>query len=135
MNRPPESFVRVQENRLLDFSTACYEKAGLTHDHAALISRLLVNSDLRGVRTHGTRNTNSYCSGFENGSHNPQPDIRVIHESPTAVVLDGNGTLGYLPMVRAAERAIEKAKELGIGMGLVRYIGHLRIGRSLCQNV
>ena len=54
MNRPPESFVRVREDRLLAFSTACYEKAGLTHDHAVLISRLLVNSDLRGVRTHGT---------------------------------------------------------------------------------
>ena len=40
------------------------------------------------------------------------------------MVLDGNGTLGYLPMVRAAETAVEKAKELGIGMGLVRYIGH-----------
>ncbi len=124
MNRPPESFVRVREDRLLAFSTACYEKAGLSHDHAALISRLLVNSDLRGVRTHGTRNTNGYCSGFESGSHNPQPHIRVIHESPTAVVLDGNGTLGYLPMVRATEHAIEKAKALGIGMGLVRYIGH-----------
>ena len=35
MNRPPESFVLVQENRLLEFTTACFEKAGLTHDHAA----------------------------------------------------------------------------------------------------
>ena len=124
MNRPPESFLRVREDRLLAFCTACYEKAGLSHEHAALISRLLVNSDLRGVRTHGTHTTNGYCSVFETGSHNPQPDIRVIRESPTAVVLDGNGTLGYLPMVRAAEHAIGKAKELGMGMGLVRYIGH-----------
>ena len=124
MNRPPESFLRVREDRLLAFCTACYEKAGLSHEHAALISRLLVNSDLRGVRTHGTRTTNGYCSGFETGSHNPQPDIRVIRESPTAVVLDGNGTLGYLPMVRATEHAIGKAKALGLGMGLVRYIGH-----------
>ena len=54
----------------------------------------------------------------------PTPNIRVIHETPTAVVLDGNGTLGYLPMVRATEHAIAKAKEVGIGMGLVRYIGH-----------
>lgn len=124
MNRPPESFLRVREDRLLAFCTACYEKAGLSHEHAALISRLLVNSDLRGVRTHGTRTTNGYCSGFETGSHNPKPDIRVIRESPTAVVLDGNGTLGYLPMVRATEHAIGKAKALGMGMGLVRYIGH-----------
>ena len=124
MNRPPEEFVRVDEERLLNFSTTCFEKAGITHEHAALISRLLVNSDLRGVRSHGTRTLSDYCSGFENGSYNTRPDIRVIHETPTAVVLDGNGTLGYLPMVRATEHAIAKAKEVGIGMGLARYIGH-----------
>ena len=54
MNRPPEAFVHVDEERLLNFSTACFEKAGITHEHAALISLLLVNSDLRGVRSHGT---------------------------------------------------------------------------------
>ena len=124
MNRPPETFVSVQEYRLLAFSTACFEKAGLSHDHAALISRLLVNSDLRGVRSHGTRTVNGYCSGFENGDMNPDPDIRLVHETPTAVVLDGDGTLGYLPMVRATEAAIAKAKEVGLGMGLVRHIGH-----------
>ena len=124
MNRPPEAFVHVDEERLLNFSTACFEKAGVPHEHAALISRLLVNSDLRGVRSHGTRTVNRYCAGFESGSLNPNPNIRVIHETPTAVVLDGNGTLGYLPMVRATEHAIAKAKEVGIGMGLVRYIGH-----------
>ncbi|MCH8291197.1 Ldh family oxidoreductase [Candidatus Poribacteria bacterium] len=124
MNQPPESFVNVQEDRLLEFATACFEKTGLTHDHAALISRLLVNSDLRGVRSHGTRTVNGYCSSFEGGSHNPRPNIRILHETPTAVVLDGNGTLGYLPMARATEHAIAKAKEVGIGMGLVRYIGH-----------
>ena len=124
MNRPPETFVNVQEDRLLAFSTACFEKVGLSHDHAALISRLLVNSDLRGVRSHGTRTVNGYCSGFENGDMNPQPNIRQIHETPTAVVLDGDGTLGYLPMVRATEGAIAKAKEVGLGMGLVRHIGH-----------
>ena len=29
MNQPPESFVRVYEDRLLDFAAACFEKAGL----------------------------------------------------------------------------------------------------------
>ena len=124
MNRPPEKFVRVAETRLLEFSTTCFEKAGLTRTHAALISRLLVNSDLRGVRSHGTRTVNGYCSGFESGSHNPRPEVRLLHETPTAVVLDGDGTLGYLPMARATEHAIAKAKSVGIGMGLVRNIGH-----------
>ncbi len=124
MNRPPETFVLVSEERLLAFATACFEKVGLESDHAALISRLLVNSDLRGVRSHGTRTVNHYCRAFEEGRLNPRPHIRQVHETPTAVVIDGDGTLGYLPMVRATEAAIAKAKAVGIGMGLVRYIGH-----------
>jgi LDH2 family malate/lactate/ureidoglycolate dehydrogenase len=124
MNQPPESFVLVQEERLLKWAIACYEKAGLSHEHAATISRLQVNSDLRGVRSHGTCAMNGYCIAFEEGRSNPQPNIKQVHETPTAVVIDGDGTLGYLPMIMATEKAVAKAKEVGIGMGLVRYIGH-----------
>ncbi|MEM7129335.1 MAG: Ldh family oxidoreductase [Chloroflexota bacterium] len=124
MNQPPENFVIVQEERLLAFATTCFEKAGLSYDHAALISRFLVNSDLRGVRSHGTRAVNGYCLRFEEGSLNPQPTPNVVHETPTSVTVDGDGTLGYWPMVQATEAAIAKAREVGMGMGLVRYIGH-----------
>ena len=124
MNRPPETFVQVQEERLLAFAIACFERAGLDNNHAATISRLLVNSDLRGVRSHGTRTVNHYCKAFEEGKLNNKPDIRQVHETPTAVVIDGDGTLGYLPMVMATKGAIAKAKQVGIGMGLVRHIGH-----------
>lgn len=124
MNRPPETYVPVQEERLLAFATACFQRVGLSADHAALISRLLVNSDLRGVRSHGTRTVNHYCQAFEDGLLNTTPNPTIVHETPTAVVIDGDGTLGYWPMVMATEHAIAKAKQVGIGMGLVRYIGH-----------
>jgi LDH2 family malate/lactate/ureidoglycolate dehydrogenase len=124
MNRPPESFVRVSEERLLSFTTACFEQVGLDADHAGLISRLLVNGDLRGVRSHGTRALNGYCKRFEGRELNPRPNVQVLHETPTATVVDGDGSLGYLSMVRATEHAIAKAKEVGMGMGLVRHIGH-----------
>ena len=124
MNRPPDEYILVQEERLLAFATTCFEKAGLEKEHASLISRLLVNSDLRGVRSHGTATLNGYCRAFEQGSANPRPEIEIVRETPTAVVVDGDGTLGYLPMVRATERAVAKAREVGMGMGLVRHIGH-----------
>src|SRR5438105_4232440 len=120
MNRPPDRFVRVTEERLLTFAASCLQTAGLEAEHAALISRLLVNSDLRGVRSHGTRLVDGYCQSFERGSLNPHPQVKVVHETPTAVVIDGDGTLGYLPMVRATEEAIARARALGMGMGLVR---------------
>ena len=124
MNRPPEDYILVQEERLLAFATACFKEAGLEEEHATLISRFLVNSDLRGVRSHGTATLNGYCRTLEQGNANPRPEIEIVRETPTAVVVDGDGTLGYLPMVRATERAIAKAREVGMGMGLVRHIGH-----------
>ena len=77
MNKPPEEFVRVEEDRLMDFGVACFKQSGLDEDHAALFTRLLVNCDLRGVRSHGSRNFSGYCSAFETKSANPRPNIRV----------------------------------------------------------
>ena len=124
MNRPPEEFVRVTEERLLEFASACFEKAGLEAEPALMISRLLVNSDLRGVRTHGTATVNHYCERHESGQQNPRPQIEVVSETPTTAVVDGDGALGYLPMVEATELAIAKALEQGLGMSVVRNIGH-----------
>jgi len=123
-NQPPDEYILVQEERLLSFVTEVFQKAGAEPEHAQIISRLLVNSDMRGVRSHGTRNANGYARSFEQGSTNSRPDIRVVHQTPTVAVIDGDGTLGYWPMVQAAELAVSKAREVGMGMGLVKHIGH-----------
>jgi len=123
MNLPPEDFVTIHEDRLLAFASACLEQAGLEAAHAALVSRLLVDSDLRGVRCHGTVDLNKYCRQPEENGLNPRPQVEVVHETATAVVINGDGALGHMPTVRATELAITKAKEVGIGMGLVRSTG------------
>ena len=120
MNRPPEEFIRIAEEALLKFGVACFKKSGIDQGHAELFTRLLVNADLRGVRSHGSRNVNGYCNAFELGNANPQPNIERVQETPATAVLDGDGTLGYLPMVKAAELAVEKAKAVGLGMVTVR---------------
>ena len=55
MNRPPEEYVRVPANGLRSFACQCLQRVGLHTDHARQLADLLVNSDLRGVRSHGTR--------------------------------------------------------------------------------
>lgn len=122
MNRPPETFRPVREDRLLAFVSECFTRSGC--DHAGLIARLLVNNDLRGVRSHGTRSAAGYCNGFADGAYNPTPSIRILRQTEALVVLDGDGTLGYLPMVKAADMAVERAGAVGVGVGVVRHIGH-----------
>lgn len=124
MNTPPEEYVLVREERELVFLQECFMRAGLEEEHAGLISRLLTNSELRGVRSHGIGWAPGYCQLLKEGRLNTRPQVEVVHENVTTAVVDGDGSLGYMPTTRATELAITKAREAGIGMGLVRHIGH-----------
>ena len=124
MNLPPDQYILVEEAAEIAFLKACFEWAGVAEEHAALISRLLTNSELRGVRSHGIGWAPGYVRSLAEGKLNRAPEIRVVHENPTTVVVDGDGFLGYVPTLQATELAIAKAREVGVGMGLVRHIGH-----------
>ena len=133
MNRPPETAVNVREERLLTFAAACLEKAGSPPAQARAVARLLVDSDLRGVRSHGCRALNGYCGALESGKLNPDPRPSVIHETPAVVALDGDGGLGYVPMLEATDMAVARARELGLGMATVRSIGHYGSAGHYCR--
>ena len=124
MNRPPEESKRISETQLRDFAGACFKAAGLRGDHAEQLAQLLTNGDLRGVHSHGLRQVPGYCESLRDGLINPNPNCQVLKETPTAVLIDGDGGLGYAPMMMATESAITKAKASGVAVGATCHIGH-----------
>jgi LDH2 family malate/lactate/ureidoglycolate dehydrogenase len=124
MNRPPEESRRIAAKDLKIFGTACLKAAGMPHEQAEQLAGLLTNSDLRGVRSHGTRALYGYCRTIRDKKANPQPDIQILAETDTHVYVDGDGGLGYAPTMLATEKAIVKAKEKGIAVGAACHIGH-----------
>ena len=124
MNRPPQHFRRVPPEALRDFAETCLTRAGLRPDHAETVAGLLTEADLRGVHSHGTRQVAGYCRSLRDGLVNPEPHLQVVRESPSSVLVDGDGGLGYAPMMMATQIAIKKAKENGIAAAAARHIGH-----------
>ena len=124
MNRPPAEFKHIPSSQLRAFATACLKAAGLRPDHAEELAQLLSNSDLRGVYSHGTRAVPGYCSRLRDGSTNPNPELEILQETPTTILVDGDGGLGYTPMMQATEKAIEKAKEHRVALGAAVHHGH-----------
>ena len=124
MNRPPEEFTRIAADQLQAFAAACLKAAGLVAEHADQLAELLTNGDRRGVRSHGTRALAGYCNGLQKGQINPRPEIKLLKETDTAVLVGGDGGLGYAPMMAATEKAIAKAKEKGIALGAACHHGH-----------
>lgn len=124
MNTPPEDFVSVSADDLRELIEACLLASGLDAAHSGLVARLLTECDLMGVHSHGLSRLPGYCRGLKEGSINPSPEVRVIKDETVYTIIDGGGGLGYYPMVRGTQMAVEKAKKYGVGIAAVRQIGH-----------
>ena len=126
---------------LAAFCTRLLEAAGLTHDDAALVADTLVESDLRGISSHGVARIPHYLERIRLGGINPRPKITATVLGPTSARVDGNHGLGQLAMSHAAETAVDLARQSGAAWvavcnsshcGALAYYG-LRIAETLCS--
>jgi LDH2 family malate/lactate/ureidoglycolate dehydrogenase len=65
-----------------------------------------------------------YLKRIAHGFLNPRPELRWESTRPAVAILDADDTLGHVAAVRAMQRAVELAKEHGIGCVGVRNSSH-----------
>jgi len=102
--------------------------AGLPEAEARTVSDVLIESDKRGIDSHGIgRLKPIYIDRIRDGILNTETRIEVVRERKTTAVLDGHNGLGHVVGKRAMEMAIQKAQEHGMGMVAVRNSTHYGI--------
>jgi L-2-hydroxycarboxylate dehydrogenase (NAD+) len=109
------------------FATAVFEKIGCPSADATLATHALLKADLRGIDSHGIARLSGYVRLWNKKRVNSNPDIRLIHQSPSTAVVDGDSGLGLVVAPKAMEIAIAKAKEVGTGWVAVRNSNHFGI--------
>jgi L-2-hydroxycarboxylate dehydrogenase (NAD+) len=124
MNIPPETFRRVPSDALRDLAVRLGLAAGLSSDRAELLADLLSANDLRGVVSHGTGQLATYVRLLRDGTLNPDPRPEVVRETPTSLLVDGDGGLGYFPAYVGTRQLITKAEDAGIAVLVTRNHGH-----------
>ncbi len=116
----------VQGDDLKSTVAGIFRHLGVPDDDAELGADVLVLADLRGVDSHGVSNMlRSYVDGYQNGSINPRPDWKVIRETPSTATVDSDRGLGTIITPKAMNIAIEKARNVGVGMVAVGNARHL----------
>lgn len=111
-----------------DFMTAVFEKLGVPEADARLCSDVLLESDRRGIESHGcNRFKPIYVDRIRAGILNPVTKVDVIKETPTTAVLDANDGMGMVASEKAMNMCISKAREFGMGMAAVRNSSHYGI--------
>ena len=116
--------VRVASEALKDWVTKVFTCVGMPPQDAATEAEVLIWANLRGVDSHGVLQIPRYVRATEAGHMNPRPNIRVTKETPAVLEVEGEHAFGPVVTKFAMERAIGKARNVGIGWGLIRNTTH-----------
>jgi len=119
-----EASQSVKADDLRRFAREIFARAGMSDTHAGIVADVLVWADLRGVESHGVIRIPRYLQMIAVGDLNPRPAIRVQTETPAAVLLEADRAAGPVAMTAGMDRAVEKAREAGVGLALVRGTTH-----------
>ena len=121
----PEQLFSYQQ--LFDYSKNIFQKIGCSPGHADTAAKTLLSADLRGIDSHGIARLSGYVRLWEVKRVNATPDIKIIHETPSTAVIDGDSGLGLVVAPFAMQIAIEKAKQVGTGWVSVQNSNHFGI--------
>ena len=123
-----QELVRADVELLRGFVIECFQRVGVSPEDSSIAAEVLLESDLRSIESHGVaRLSEFYIGRIRNGTTNPAPKVRVVHEAPATALMDGDGGLGIVVGHRAMELAIQKGKQAGAGFVAVTNSRHYGI--------
>ncbi|MET3699859.1 LDH2 family malate/lactate/ureidoglycolate dehydrogenase [Bacillus oleivorans] len=115
---------RVLQTHYIDMGKKALMETGVSHEHAEIQMQSLLESDLRGVFSHGIFRLPRYLEQLKNKYINPSPNIRNFKRNEIIEVLDGDHGLGAIVGTVAMRKAIEKSKKVGVGVVACRKSNH-----------
>lgn len=118
-----QNALRVDPEGIRKILVKIFIKDGIPEENAKIIADNLITADLRGVSSHGVARIKSYLERAKKENWNADPQIRFTGQGAICVV-DGDDGFGSVVGTRAMEKAIELAKQYGIGMCAVRKSAH-----------
>src|SRR6266542_4090593 len=130
---PDEMYRRVDARKLERLITAVYEKCGLPSDKAAFTGQCLVDADLCGVHSHGSRWAPTYARSLRAGGINAKAEPKIVQDRDSAAIVDGDRGVGHIAVAFAMQLAIQKAKQYGSSTVSIRHNGHCGAMRYYTQ--
>lgn len=113
--------------QLSSFTNNIFLKIGCSQKDATVATKTLLSADVRGVDSHGVARLSGYVRLWEAQRVNATPAIKIIHETASTAVVDGDAGLGLVVAPFAMQVAIDKAKNVGTGWVSVQNSNHYGI--------
>ena len=101
-----------------------FKNYGLSKNHASISANALINAELVGAYGHGLSRLKMYCDRISKKVINPNPKIKIKKISRSISHIDADNSIGFVAADIAIKKAIQNAKNTGIGLVAVKNSGH-----------
>ena len=108
--------MRVPAHLIRSQLTSVLGAWGMSAAHAETTAELMVETDLRGVDSHGISMLPTYDQEFRNGRLNMRPQWRIVRESPAMALIDADASLGHPVSAHAMNLAVDKCRAMGVAV-------------------
>ena len=112
---------------LKNFTTEVFTKMGCSREDAEMATDVFIAAELRGLSSHGMIRIKDYFQLWQAERINVRPNVRIVHETPSTAVVDGDGAIGMIASVKSMQIAMEKAGAVGSGWVSTRNSNHYGI--------
>ncbi|CRG84964.1 hypothetical protein PISL3812_02128 [Talaromyces islandicus] len=129
----PQKLHSIPAPQLQQFVQSILTANGVSPTNAQITASCLVQADLRGVDTHGSNRIPSYMERIRQGVLNASAEPTLSQRTPVVALVDGNNGFGFPAAHMGMARAIEMAREFGIGMVSVKHSNHFGMSAWLVQ--
>ncbi|MCP3469054.1 Ldh family oxidoreductase [Bradyrhizobium sp. CCGUVB1N3] len=114
----------VPSGALTEFAAALLIRAGTPAAHGQSVAEALTDADMEGLPSHGLMLLPMYLDRIRAGSVAPAAQGRIVSDTGTQIVIDGENGFGHVIGDRAASLAAARAQQHGLGAVAVRDTFH-----------
>jgi LDH2 family malate/lactate/ureidoglycolate dehydrogenase len=108
--------VRVPAERIRAQLTGVLRAWGMSDAHADTTAAMMLETDLRGVDSHGISMLPTYDREFRAGRLNMRPVFKTLREGPSMALIDADASLGHPVSVHAMNLAVDKCRESAVAV-------------------
>ena len=122
----------VPAKQIREQLSSVFRAWGMSDAHAATTAEMMVETDLRGVDSHGISMLPSYDKEFRAGRLNMKPVFKTVRENLATTLIDADRSLGHPVSVHAMNLAVDKCRSTGVAV--VSVVNSHHFGAAGCYS-
>jgi LDH2 family malate/lactate/ureidoglycolate dehydrogenase len=124
--------MRVPSKQIHEQLATVFRAWGMSEAHAETTAQMMVETDLRGVDSHGISMLPTYDAEFRAGRLNMKPVFKTVRQNSATALIDADASLGHPVSVYGMNLAVDKA--LKEGVGIVTVVNSHHFGAAGCYS-